>query len=98
MSSNPHHFITHTHDRDSIYPKFECTAPDTAPCHTYPKCDCESPCEHTVYPNKECWVKPWMDDSCAQECFVGEIGGPVRERSLIDVEFNGDCVEWTYLP
>ena len=52
--------------------KFTCTAPDTADCHTYPKCDCEQwrwdegkthdDNGHERVSGQKCWLIDWFDN------------------------------------
>lgn len=90
------HFISHVHDQDTIYAKFECRAGRDAKCHRYPDCGCEEICEHEEVQQDECWITPWMSDACQQECFVGPENTTVHDGP-IHVSFNGDCVDWEYL-
>lgn len=83
MSTESFHFITHTHDRDAINVRFECTAPITADCNFFPDCDCEDVCEHLRVQQTECGYEAWMNDYCGQECFEGNKDEPVRGKAPI---------------
>ncbi|HCF99586.1 MAG TPA: hypothetical protein DEV93_03480 [Chloroflexi bacterium] len=101
MSENDNalvHFISHVHDTDTIYVKYECRAGKGAQCHTYPDCECDgwSDCDHTKVQHDECWTEPWMNDSCKDECFTGPNGTPVHDGP-VHISFNGDCIDWEYL-
>jgi hypothetical protein len=95
-TESPIHFISHIHDGDTVYAKYECRASKEAACHRYPDCECEVPCDHPKIQQDECWTESWMNESCDRECFVGPRGTPVHDGA-VHVSFNGDCVEWEYL-
>ena len=84
-----HHVVTvrtRTEDDWTYLESVECacTAPEDAPCRTYPVCDCEvfledednpghDPSGHPFKSGHDCWVKGWFDASPSGEAtqFVG---------------------------
>ena len=45
--------------------EFHCAGDETAPCHQYPDCDCESwddDHEHPKVPHEKCWMFDWFDN------------------------------------
>lgn len=74
---NPlHHTVTvtvtapdHPNDRPEVDISFVCTAPEDAPCRTYPDCSCEAFTEDEGNPGHDDYGHPYIT---GQPCWVGE--------------------------
>lgn len=72
-----HHLVTVKVSHEDGHPSFDgiefaCSAPEDAPCRTYPECDCErfdldedNPGHdfdgHPFVSGRDCWVAAWFD-------------------------------------
>ena len=76
---------------------FTCTAPDTADCRTYPKCDCESwswneagthdEDGHARVPGQECWIAGWIDNEMGS--YTGADADEMRDDYVPAVDRSG---------
>ena len=101
------HYVTIT-DRDG-FPgiAFTCRGDETADCHQYPDCRCESWDafhEHPKVSHPECWLKMWFDSDgtdpmgySARDETITDAGYRIGMSGPIKTYFCQDYVEWYFL-
>jgi hypothetical protein len=78
-----------------------CTAPEWAPCRTYPDCGCEAfDCTHEAVSGRPCWIAAWFADPDYAD-YIGsdtEDGShpPAARVGLIDADWDYDHLEWRW--
>ncbi len=101
MSENLHTVTVTVVDADhDARVEFHCAGDETAPCHQYPDCACQSwddDHEHPNAPHARCWIAAWFDTDSTE--YVGadadDIARPtVAHAGPITLSGVGD---WDYL-
>ena len=87
--------------------KFQCKGDDTAACHIYPDCSCESWDDdhaHETAHHQECWMQAWFDNEC--HSYEGDdtddwgdwgIPAGMDRSGEVKVSFCEEYVEWEFV-
>jgi len=99
------HHVTYDAVEDTLV--FTCHGDDTAKCHHYPTCECESWAadhEHPYVLHDKCWLQDWFDSLAVsydhQDTNIDGFGPyEVSGSGFVKAEFDGyDAVLWSWLP
>jgi hypothetical protein len=96
------HHVTFDAGTDAL--TFTCQGDDTAKCHNYPDCDCETwddNHEHPAVLRDRCWMQDWFDNlavSYDSEDVNDDGYGPTASGSgFVQTEFEEDYILWSWV-
>jgi hypothetical protein len=94
------HHVTFDAVEDTL--TFTCHGDDTAKCHNYPACDCETwsdEHEHPAVPQVQCWMQDWFDSLAVSydgDQNISGFGPDVSGSGFVDTEFEDDYILWSW--
>jgi hypothetical protein len=103
-ASDSLHHVTFDADTDTL--TFTCRGEDTAKCHNYPGCECETwsdDHEHPAVPQVQCWMQDWFDAGGVSydgednvDC--GDHGScpPASRSDLVKTAFEDEYILWSW--
>lgn len=105
MSANvTEHHVTFDADTDTL--TFTCRGDDTAKCHNYPGCDCETWSDDHQHPavlHAACWMQDWFDADGVSydgedDVDCGDHGScpPVSHSGLVETAFEDEYILWSW--
>jgi len=99
------HYVTFDADTDSL--TFTCRGDDTAKCHNYPGCDCETWSDshrHSTVLHAVCWMQDWFDAGAASydgddniDCNDHGSCPPVSGSGLVTTAFEDEYILWSWV-
>ena len=99
------HHVTFAADTDTL--TFTCRGDDTAKCHNYPDCDCETwsdDHQHPAVPRDRCWMQDWFDNNAASydgddniDCNDHGSCPPVSGSGPVETAFEDEYILWSWV-
>lgn len=95
------HYVTYDATEEDL--TFTCTGDETAGCHNYPDCECETwgpDHEHPFTPHATCWMAHWFNEGNVHYFGDNEDGNgspTISFSGRIETEFDRDCILWSWV-
>lgn len=97
-SETPFHSVAWFIDRDTVYGRLTCTAPEGAPCRLICDDGCEEwPCPHELVDHGLCNAVEWVGSvGATEESYGGGDERPLRDGP-VTFRWDGDGYLWEYV-